>query len=216
MGTDSTETGMTTIPEVVAHEHRAAAYIADVASDAPIPGGGSVAGTVGALAAALGEMVCRLSVGKRAQPGVEDAVSAALSRLTTTRSSFMTLALRDERAYASYRRASKMPKSTMAEKAERRVSMQAALVAAALVPLDTARAGLDLLGDIAYVAEHGSPHVRSDAVIAAILADAAIRASAVNVRVNTGLLRDRDQAADLDATITEIENAAAPLVAKIV
>lgn len=203
-------------PEDRALDHRAAGYIAAVASDAPVPGGGSVAGTVAALAAALGEMVCRLSLGKRDQSDANDAISAALARLTAARVSFSALALQDERAYAAYRLASEMPKSTQPEKDERRLAMQAALVGAARVPLATARAGVDLLTDIAFVAEHGNPHVRSDAIIAAIMAEAAIRSSAVNVRVNTRMLRDRDRAAELDDAISEVERAAAPLVAGIV
>ena len=47
-------------------------FIADVASKAPVPGGGSVAALVGALGAALGNMDASLTVGKKKYADVEE------------------------------------------------------------------------------------------------------------------------------------------------
>ena len=41
------------------------AFAADLASKAPVPGGGGAAALAGALAAALGSMVCELTLGKK-------------------------------------------------------------------------------------------------------------------------------------------------------
>ncbi len=185
--------------------HLATEYLAAVASAAPVPGGGSVAATVGALAAALAEMVCQFSVDRHEDSAVNAEIGAALSRLSSARAKLQTLSREDEHAYGNYRTASELPKSTAIEKETRRQALQMALIGAAEVPLATAEACGALLPDIEYIKTNGNPHVRSDAVIAAILADAAIRASSVNVRVNTGMLKDRDRAAALEARLEEIE-----------
>ena len=185
--------------------HLATEYLAAVASNEPVPGGGSVAATVGALAAALAEMVCRFSVGRHDDPETNATIDAILARMITKRLRLENLALEDENAYATYRSASELSRSTPEDKDVRRQALQDALVGAAAVPLATAEACAALLPDIGYITTHGNPHVRSDAVIAAILADAAVRASAANVRVNTAMLKNRERAAALEARMLEIE-----------
>jgi formiminotetrahydrofolate cyclodeaminase len=193
------------VTETTDSDHLAAEYLAAVASNAPVPGGGSVAATVGALAAALAEMVCQFSVGRHDDPSINAEIAAVLTRMAAARARLESLAHDDEVAYATYRAASDLPRSTQGEKEIRRRALQDALVGAANVPLATAGASVALLPDIAYIATNGNPHVRSDAEIAAILADAAVRASAVNVRVNTAMLKDRALATTIDSRIAEIE-----------
>ena len=191
--------------KTVRTHHLAAEYLAAVASNAPVPGGGSVAATVGALAAALAEMVCQFSVGRHDDPAVNAEIDAVLIRMTAARARLQSLAHDDEVAYATYRAASDLPKLTPDDRDARRRALQVALVEAANVPLATAEDCVALLLDIDYIATNGNPHVRSDATIAAILGEAAIRASAVNVRVNTAMLKDRGLAATLESRLSEIE-----------
>src|SRR5215203_5938529 len=173
-------------------DHLATEYLAAVASAAPVPGGGSVAATVGALAAALAEMICQFSIGRHEDPAVHAQINAVLARLSAARAKLEALAHEDELAYGSYRIAADFPRSTASEKDIRRLALQGALFGAAEVPLATAEACAALLPDIAFITTFGNPHVRSDAEIAAVLTSAAVRSSAVNVRVNTRMLKDRD------------------------
>lgn len=190
-------------------------YLAAVASPAPTPGGGSVAAVVGALAAALGEMVCNLSIGRAGVEDPEDALSSSLANLTRARGELLRLAAEDERAYAAYRTAAGLPKATAEEKEARRAAMQDALLGAAAVPLATARAAGKLLAELDVTARSGSSHVLSDAVVAAILAEASVRSAGVNVRVNTGLLKDRATAENLDRQIDAIESEAGTAVERV-
>ena len=48
------------------------AFLDEVASSAPAPGGGSVAALAGALGAALTSMVCHLTVGKKRYADVDE------------------------------------------------------------------------------------------------------------------------------------------------
>jgi glutamate formiminotransferase/formiminotetrahydrofolate cyclodeaminase len=73
--------------------------------------------------------------------------------------------------------------------------MQRALVAATDVPLGVARAAREIAEILEAVAREGNPHVRSDAALGALLAEAALRGALLNVRGNAAMLDDRALAA---------------------
>ena len=172
-------------------------YLAQLASESPTPGGGSVAGLVAALAAALGSMVCMFTK----EPANRKA-SAELAKATTALAAARTAALafsqEDERAYAAYIAATHLPKATREDKAVRRDAVQAALRSAAELPLQLAVHCEGLLASLRPVVVHGNPHLRSDARIAVMLAETAHRAALVNVRVNLALMKDADLADQLE------------------
>ena len=191
-----------------------ASYVDAVASSHPTPGGGSVAGVVGALAAALGEMVCRLSPSS-GDTKIDQSMSDALAGFNTARETLLHLAAGDEAAYGLFRSASSMPKRSPEEKSSRSEAMQDALLGAALVPIATASASRALLPEIIHIATFGNRHVRSDAMIASILALAAVRSCAVNVHVNTAMLRDTTRATELEQEIGAIVADASRLAAQL-
>lgn len=184
--------------------HPAADYVESVGSDAPVPGGGSVAATVGALAAALGEMVGRFSAGHGDDEGVNARIETVRAQMATARTILLKLSLQDEAAFGAYGSAAALPRSTPDERANRKTALQEALVGAASVPLRTAEACHALKDAVGFLVDHGKPHLQSDAEIARILIDAAIRASAVNVRVNTAMIKDRAIAEELDRRIDQL------------
>ncbi len=179
-------------------------YLDALASSAPTPGGGSVAGLINALGCALGEMVSALSPNASDDP----ALCQAAAQLQALRHASIAAMARDEAAYAGYIAATRQPRSTAEEKTARRAAMQAALVTAAEAPIALSRTALATLGCLQPVAARGNKHVLSDARIGAILADLAVRAALINVRVNTALIKDAETAARLNDEATEIENEA--------
>ncbi|MGD9405532.1 MAG: cyclodeaminase/cyclohydrolase family protein, partial [Anaerolineae bacterium] len=56
------------------------AFLDELASDAPAPGGGSVAAISGALGAALVSMVCNLTLGKKGYDDVQDDIKNLLTK----------------------------------------------------------------------------------------------------------------------------------------
>jgi len=171
-----------------------AAYLDEVAAGMPAPGGGSVTAVVGALAAALGEMVANLTLGREKYADAEVSLRPARDRLTTLRSSLLDAAGADEAAYQSYRDAASLPRTSDGEKTARTDAMQWALIAATGVPLAAARAAYEVAEILQSVARDGNPHVRSDAALGALLAEAALRGALLNVRGNAGMLGDRELA----------------------
>jgi formiminotetrahydrofolate cyclodeaminase len=162
------------------------AYLDEVASGSPTPGGGSVAAVVGALAAALGEMVANLTSGEELAP--------ARDQLTHLRTQLLRASASDEAAYATYRSAASLPHDTNDAKAVRAEAMQDALIVATDVPLQVARAATSVAQMLGSVASSGNPHLRSDAALAALLSEVALRGALLNVRGNAALLRDKTRA----------------------
>jgi formiminotetrahydrofolate cyclodeaminase len=181
-------------------------YLDAVAAGTAAPGGGSVAGIVGALAAALGEMVANLTLGRERYAAAEEALRPARERLAELREMLIDAALEDERAYAAYRAAASMPRETAAQKAARTVAMQEALIAATEVPMATARAAVEAAEILEVVARVGNPHIRSDAALGALLAEAALRGGLLNVRGNAAMLRDSALADGFREKATHLEN----------
>jgi formiminotetrahydrofolate cyclodeaminase len=170
-------------------------YLDEVAAGTPAPGGGSVTAVVGALAAALGEMVINLTLGREKYADAEASLRPARDRLTALRSSLLDAAAADEAAYQSYRDAASLPRTSDGEKTARKDAMQRALIAATDVPLAAARSAREVAEILQSVAREGNPHVRSDAALGALLAEAALRGALLNVRGNAAMLEDRELAA---------------------
>src|SRR5215211_158382 len=105
---------------MVSHGERGlSAYVDEVAAGTPAPGGGSVAAIVGALAAALGEMVANLTLGREKYADAGASLRPARDRLTALRTSLLDAAAADEAAYQSYRDATGLPSTSDREKAVR-------------------------------------------------------------------------------------------------
>ena len=79
-----------------------------------------------------------------------------------------------------------------------------ALLGAARVPLDTARAAAEVAELAALVAEKGNSNAISDSGVAALLAEAACRGAAYNVRINVAALEDRAAGEQLLAEAAEL------------
>lgn len=171
------------------------AYLDEVAAGTPAPGGGSVAAVVGALAAALGEMVANLTLGREKYASADASLRPARDRLHALRGALLDAAAADESAYQAYRVASRLPRGSDAEKTARADAMQRMLIEATKVPLGVARAAREVAEILKIVALEGNPHVRSDAALGAILSEAALRGALLNVRGNAPLLENRGFAA---------------------
>ena len=186
-------------------------YLRTLGSSDPAPGGGSVAGLVGALAASLGQMVVSLT----RKDGSSGSLKEQLESLAAARDSLLTTAAADERAYSAYVDATRMAKGTDEEKAERRGAMQRAIVNAAMVPLLLAEAACGILEEMGPVVREGTLHALSDAEMAVILAQTSVSAGLVNVRVNLPLIKDEARARGLAARAISVETRADRLATEL-
>jgi glutamate formiminotransferase / formiminotetrahydrofolate cyclodeaminase len=172
-------------------------FLASVASSNPVPGGGSVAAHAGALAAALAQMVAGLTIGKKKYAAVDAEMKEASLRAVALGNQLASLVKRDAEAYALVSEAYKLPREPADAAARRSETVTNALLEAAEVPLETARAAVEVARLAALVAEKGNTNAVTDAGVAALLAAAAARGAAYNVRVNVQALEDRSKGQSL-------------------
>ena len=179
-------------------------FLDELASNAPAPGGGSVAALSGALGAALVSMVCNLTLGKKAYADVQDEISDLLAESEALRQELTGLLEEDVKAYTGYSKAAKMPRGTEEEKAERQVVMQAALKVATDVPLSIAETAVSVMDLCMPAAEKGNKWAVSDAGVAVLMAEAALCSAALNVLINLGSLKDEEFVADRRAKLDSL------------
>src|ERR671917_1475203 len=110
-----------------------------LASDQPVPGGGSASAYAGALAASLVCMVARLSLGRPKYEQFRDTNERALTVGERARRRLLELTDEDARAYGAYSLARQMPKETSTEQAARDEASRLAARDAADVPLAVLR-----------------------------------------------------------------------------
>jgi len=166
-------------------------FLGQLAAKTPTPGGGAVASVVGALGAALGDMVLAYSIGKKSLAEHEPRLKDAAARLVRARAVLLELAAEDEAAYGLVNELSRLPEGDA-----RRADLSAATLAAAQVPLSCMAACTSVLGLLDELPAITNKH-QSDLAIAAILAEAAARAAAWNVLVNLPGIADAQARASL-------------------
>lgn len=181
-----------------------AGFVADVAGGAPVPGGGSVSALAGQLGAALAQMVAGLTVGRPKYAAVEAQMQAVLDDAAAAGRRLGALVQEDADAYALVSDAYRMPRDSEAAAAARTEAIEAALLKAAEVPLETARACRDVARLAAVCAAEGNRNAVSDAGVAALLAEAACRGAVYNVRINVAALGDPAGGAALVAEAAEL------------
>ncbi|MBC7258885.1 MAG: cyclodeaminase/cyclohydrolase family protein [Chloroflexi bacterium] len=169
-----------------------AQFLDELASQAPVPGGGSGAALVGALGAALASMVCNLTVGKPKYADVQGEIQALLAQTEALRARLTALIDEDIAVYYRLSSAYKMPKETEEQKAARTAAIQDILRDATRVPMQIAEACVQVLQLCKPIAEKGNVGAVSDAGVAALLAEAALRSAALNVLINLAAIKDAE------------------------
>jgi glutamate formiminotransferase/formiminotetrahydrofolate cyclodeaminase len=203
------------VREFVGGGESVSGFLAAVASSNPVPGGGSVAAHAGALAAALAQMVAGLTIGKKKYAGVEAEMKEAALGAVSLGNTLSGLVKRDADAYALVSEAYKLPKEPAAAAANRADAITNALLKAAEVPLETARASVEVARLAALVAEKGNTNAVTDAGVAALLAHAACKGAAYNVRVNVQALDDKSKGESLAREAQKLVKEASDLVARV-
>lgn len=165
------------------------AFSDELASDAPVPGGGSTAAYAGALGAALAAMVARIALKKADDPALREHVA----EVDNLRADFLRLVDDDSAAYGRVADAMKLPRSTDEEKKARTERMQAALLAASRVPLEIAKTSRRLLDACERGMATAPAAAVSDIGVGALMADAALRGAAMNVMINLSSVKDPGQ-----------------------
>jgi len=185
-------------------EMRVTEFLDVLASKEPVPGGGSGAALAGALAAALVSMVCNLTIGKKGYEDVEGSMSDLLTKSEALRRELPELLEADTRVYSRVMAAYRLPRKSDDERAAREAAMQAALKEAAEVPLTIAERCSQIVDLALPAAEMGNQWAVSDAGVAVLLAEAAMRAALLNVTINLASIKDAGFVQEAEARIVAL------------
>lgn len=186
-------------------------FLDQLASGSSTPGGGSAAGVMGAMGAALVSMVCHFTVGREKYAAVDTQMRHVLDGAEAARASLTEAIAADVRVFDQVMAAYGLPKASDEEKAARSAAIQLALKDATDVPLACARACAEVIRLSAEAAAHGNTNVISDAGVAVMAAYAGLKSAALNVYINVGSIKDSEFAstrvAELEALLAEAEGA---------
>ena len=169
-------------------------FTEQLASPAPVPGGGGASALVGAIGIALGDMVGELTVGKKKYADVEDEIKALMARAQELRVKLLACIEKDATMFEPLSRAYGIPK----DDPTRDEVMEKCLHDAAAAPLEIFDLCCECIELQKEFAEKGSKLVISDAATGVVFCWSAMYGAAVNVKVNTKLMKDRAYASELD------------------
>ena len=181
-------------------------FLGQLASRAPVPGGGSVAALSAGLASALTEMVANLTVGRKGFEEVEEEMKQITQKASEYREKFLKDIDKDAEAFNKVMDAFKLPKNTPEEIDKRRQVIQEEFKNAALVPLEIAKDVLKLMESISKIVEKGNKNAISDGAVAAMMARSAILGALYNVKINLQSIKNENFVREIFQQVKEIES----------
>lgn len=174
-------------------------YLATVASDLPAPGGGSASAFCGAQGAGLITMAAGLTLGRKKYADVQEQCQSVVDQGMPLVDALMEQVDKDAASFDLVSAAYKMPKETDEEKAKRSEAIQAGTLAATLEPLNTMTLALEALRNGRRLIGGFNTGAASDLGVAALNLICGVRGAWLNVCINLGSLRDREEADRLRA-----------------
>ncbi len=188
-------------------------FVERLASAEPVPGGGAASAVAAALGAALVSMVAGLSTGRSKYAAYEATLARADASGRRLAAELLELADRDADAYGSYAVALKLPRENEEQVQKRQEAIRAAAKVASEAPWETVRACHGVALEAESLAGRSNVNASSDVLVAALLAQAAAKGAAENVRINLPSTGDPDysiaMARRLDEVLHDIEALAA-------
>lgn len=172
-------------------------FNAALASSAPVPGGGGVSALVSALGMGLGIMVAALTTGKKKYAENEAELCKISEEAKRIQEQLLELIDGDAECFEPLSRAYALPKDAP----ERDEVMESCLALAASAPMEVAEMSCRAIELMDRLALLGGALSVSDAGCGAELCKAALRSAALNVYVNTRLMKNRDTAEAMNGKI---------------
>ena len=176
-----------------------------VASDFPVPGGGSIAALCGAIGAALSEMVANLTVTKKKYADSKEEMTEIINKASLLREKLLNYIEEDSSAYNMVTLAYKLPKETEEEKAYRSGKIQEGLKVAASVPLKVAETAFEIFPLAEALVLRGNLSSVTDALVGAMMARTGVLSAILNIRINLDSIKDQEFIKDLKEKADALE-----------
>lgn len=175
-------------------DERMERFLTELASKAPIPGGGGAAALMGSLAAALGSMVGNLTTGKKKYEQHQQDIERILSVLQDSLWEIYEYIEKDAQAFEPLAKAYKIPR----DQPGREELMEEVTLQAAKVPLDLTKKLYGIIPLLEELEVKGSRLAISDVAVAASCLTSALESGVMNIYINTRSLKNRKLAEEIN------------------
>ena len=182
-----------------------------LAAKTSVPGGGGASALVGALGVALGSMVGNFTLGKKKYADVEPEIIKLMDEAEKLRGDLLDCIDEDAAAFEPLSKAYGIPK----EEPGRDETLEKCLRDAAAAPMKILELSCRCVELHKEFAEKGSAMMVSDAGTGVTFCQAAMRGAAINVKVNTKLMKDRAHAEAMNKHVDELMAKYIPLADEV-
>jgi formiminotetrahydrofolate cyclodeaminase len=185
-------------------ELSAADFVTQLASKAPVPGGGGAAALIGSMGAALGNMVVNLTSGKKKYAAYEEDLQRILLELTKLQTALLNYIDEDAVAFYPLSQAYGIKANTDDEKQQKQIILQKALKEASVVPMKIVRAcfrGLEIQEELSV---KGSTLAISDVACGVQALRTGLLAGRVNVMINLGMIKDQEFVSETKSELDDL------------
>ena len=166
------------------------AFVDDLNSTKPMPGGGSAAAICGAMAAALAGMSAHMTAGKKKYAAVEEKMQRIITTTRILQEEMLAMAQEDADMYSLVLQAYKLPKATEEETVQRAKAIEDASRTAVVASLKVTGACVRIMKLAYTTVTEANQMMVTDGSASALLARACQQVAAYNVRINLGGVKD--------------------------
>ncbi len=186
-------------------------FVDALASKAAVPGGGGASALAASLGIALGNMVGEFTVGKKKYADAEEELRVCMARAKDLSRKFLNCIERDAEAFEPLSRAYAIPKDDK----NRDIVMENCLRDAAKVPMEILHLVCEAIKLEERFAVLGSVMIQSDAAVGASILRSSLLGAAVNVKINTKSMKDREYADSVNKEVDALVEEYLPLADSI-
>lgn len=175
-------------------------FAAALASREPVPGGGGASALVSAIGTALCSMVGNFTLGKKKYAEAEEDIRKIMAEAEELRASLLQLVEDDAAMFEPLSRAYSIPKDDPG----RDGLLEACLHDAAAAPAEILRLSCRAIDLHREMGEKGSSMMLSDVGTGVVFCWSALQGAALNVKVNTKIMKDRAFADALNREVDDL------------
>jgi len=182
-------------------------FLRKLASEEPVPGGGSVSAMAGALGAALIVMYSKLGGLRKGVSGDDqDVLQKTSTEASSCQQKLTRLITEDSLAYGEVMQAFKLPKTTDEEIRVRQQAIQRAFQKAVETPIQILTACTECLYLVGEVAILGNPSAFSDLKVAEYLCQAGARGALENIDINLPSIKDPQYLKETQTRLSKLKD----------
>jgi len=193
-------------------ELKVKAFIQEIDSTSPAPGGGSVAALSSSLGVALSRMVGHLTVGKKKFKALSSDIqfefNDVMSALEMIKDQLILLIDQDTDAFNEIMGAYQLPKLTEEDLKKRVDAIEVATEKAIMVPLKVASLSLAALHHLPFMIKYGNKSAISDLGVSTLTLATGIDGACMNVLINLPGLNDKIASSQYRIQVDQLVNEA--------